>query len=78
MADYKREHWVELYKAALLELDDNNLASCIERASLAVQHRLQELIGKGGNNEEERQALADAAWALRALSKPERVSARKT
>ena len=58
MADYKREHWVELYKAALLELDDNNLASCIERASLAVQQRLQELIGKGGNNEEERQALA--------------------
>lgn len=77
MADYKREHWVELYRAALLELDDNNLTSCIEKASVAVQQRLQ-VIGTGANSAEERQALADAAWALRALSKAERVSGGKT
>jgi len=78
MADYKREHWVELYQAALLELDDNNLTSCIERAGIAVQQRLEELMGTGVNSAEERQALADAAWALRALSKRERVSGGKT
>ena len=77
MADYKREHWVGLYQAALLELDDRNLASRIEMASIAVQQRLQQLIGTGANSEEW-QALADARWALRALSKPARISERKT
>jgi hypothetical protein len=77
MADYKREHWVELYQAALLELDDRNLASRIEMASIAVQQRLQQLIGTGANCEEW-QALADARWALRALSKPAQISERKT
>ena len=77
MADYKRERWVELYQAALLELDDNNLSRRIEEAKIAVQRRVQELI-RAHDAAEERQALADADWALRILRKAERVSDGKT
>ena len=77
MVDYKREHWVECYRTALLELDDDNLQKRIEEARRAMQKRLLELF-RSPNSSDERQALEDASSALRVLSRRARLPERKT
>lgn len=63
--------WRELYKAALLELNQNELQARISAAQAAIHARIEELNknGKGSDSAEERQAIADAQNSLRVLQK---------
>jgi hypothetical protein len=58
--------WQEVYKAALVETDCDELQKCIAAAELAILSRLQVLAGKAGH-EQERTAISDALRALRFL-----------
>lgn len=59
--------WRELYLAALVEVDPQELKSKLESALTAVQRRIRELTGVPSRPDNERQALRDAASALQTL-----------
>jgi hypothetical protein len=61
------ESWQELCEAALLEFDSTKLPYRILAAEDAIAKRVKDLGEKAGDHDDEREALDDAAYALRAL-----------
>jgi hypothetical protein len=59
--------WRELYQAAIFETDKNKLSERIARAEWALVLRARELLHKGGEHLQERQAIHAAMDALRVL-----------
>jgi hypothetical protein len=59
--------WPQLYKAALFELDTNNVSDRIAEAETALVTRARELFHAAGDNIEEEHAVDDAMYALHAL-----------
>jgi len=63
-------NWRELYRAAILELDPSKLSVQIAEAESALIKRERELVQETGDNKkEEEQALDDAMYFLRVLSR---------
>jgi hypothetical protein len=59
--------WRDLYRAAILELDQSKIRQNIVDAERAILERARELFHQGGDNGEETENLNDAMYALRAL-----------
>jgi hypothetical protein len=70
MPDTEREHWESLYRAALLELDHDQLPSRLRAAELAIQQRLVSL-SRSSDHHAERHAIEDALQNLRVLRQTE-------
>ena len=60
-------NWRELYRAAILELDQTQIPPRITQAENAIAERSRELFDEDGVNAEETQALDDASYFLQAL-----------
>ncbi len=60
-------YWRALYKAALAEVGKSKLLERIAEAEKAVVLRARELFQAADDNGEEKEALEDAMYALRAL-----------
>jgi hypothetical protein len=60
-------NWRDLYRAALLELDQTKFAQRVAEAEAVVSARVNQLFQDGDGNGEESEALNDAMYALRAL-----------
>src|SRR5580698_6692448 len=67
MGEYEKEKWVELYRAALLELQHAKMAGRIGDARTAIAARIEALCGLPVLHAAERQALSDALCSLRTL-----------
>ena len=67
MTGYEKEKWVELYKAALLELEHAKMHGRIANARESIVTRVAKLHDLPGLHEEERQAIQDALNNLRVL-----------
>lgn len=65
--DIEKQPWIDLYRAALLELDPQKLIHRITEANTAIRARIEVLLMDNGGTREERQALADAIRALTTL-----------
>jgi hypothetical protein len=63
--------WRELYRAALLEVEHEELRRRIDEAEKAIYQRSEELKRSGNSSGEERQAMTDAIRALRLLAQTE-------
>ena len=63
--------WQELYRAALLEVQPEELRRRIGAAEKAIGQRIEELKQAGSHSSEEQQAIADALRALRVLAQTE-------
>jgi len=63
--------WRELYRAALLEVEHEELRRRIEEAEKAIYQRSEELKRSGSHSGEEHREMADAIRALRFLSQTE-------
>jgi hypothetical protein len=63
--------WQELYKAALLEIEPEQLRRRIDAAEKAISQRSDELRQAGSHASEEQTAVADALRALRVLAQSE-------
>ena len=61
------QSWQKLCEAAVLELDSAKLPYRILEAEAVIAKRMKELEAESGDHIEEREALEDAAYALRAL-----------
>lgn len=59
--------WRELFLAALFETDKQKLPARIDEAERRLLLRIRELFAMPGNNIEEKHAVDDALYALRAL-----------
>jgi hypothetical protein len=59
--------WAQFYKAALFELDANNVSDRIAEAETALVTRARELFHAAGDIVEEEHAVDDAMYALHAL-----------
>ena len=59
--------WQELYKAAVLEADDEKLQERIQAAKAAIDARLHQLQLDHGGAPDERQAISDALAGLNVL-----------
>ena len=59
--------WAQFYKAALFELDTNNVSDRIAEAETALVTRARELFHAAGDDIEEEHAVDDAMYALHAL-----------
>lgn len=60
-------HWEEIYKFAMLEVDGRKMPERISAADTAIRERLHELAGDSGHCEE-RARLEHALDALEALA----------
>jgi hypothetical protein len=65
--DIEQQPWMDLYRAALLELDPEKLCQRIADANTAIRMRIDILMLDNGGTPEERQALSDALRALNTL-----------
>ncbi len=63
----EQEHWKQLYLAALFEKDKSNAPAKLYEAYGAILARRQELFLAGRSDVQERQALDNALFALKAL-----------
>jgi hypothetical protein len=63
--------WQELYQAALLEVQSEELQRRIDAAEKAIYQRIEELKQSGPCSSVEQQALADASRALRVMAQTE-------
>lgn len=68
MSQFDGSPWMELYRAAILELDPAKLPARVDAAYQAVQQRTWELTQQA-NTREEQTALRDAMQNLRVLQK---------
>jgi hypothetical protein len=59
--------WQELYRAALLEVELEQLRDRIDAAEKAIYQRSQEISQAGSSTKDEQAAMADALRALRVL-----------
>lgn len=66
--DIRSAEWRELYKQALLELDEKKLGEHIAAAETAISNRLRAIAGDS-NHYAERQAISDALSSLRVLKR---------
>jgi len=71
MNDYQEQKWVELYRAALLELENSLMAGRIREARAEIIRRLEELQQMPGLHQPERQAIEDATNGLQNLEREE-------
>ncbi len=69
MPDEKGQDWMDLYRAALLELDRDKLPGFIQKAQDAIRERFQQLPQDPKQYNAERQALEDALQNLRVLTR---------
>jgi hypothetical protein len=65
-------HWMNLYRAALTELDPEKLSALVAQTQVAIHARLRELTVHTSNHHAERQALADAINGLKVLRADEK------
>ena len=63
--------WREVYRAALLELQPEEMQRRIDAAEKAISQRSEELKQSDNESIEEQQAMADALRALRLLARAE-------
>jgi FKBP-type peptidyl-prolyl cis-trans isomerase (trigger factor) len=63
--------WQELYRAALLEVQPEQLRQRIDAAEKAIFERSEELRQAGNQGNKEQAAMADALRALRVLAQSE-------
>lgn len=59
--------WKDLYRAALLEVDDARLPARLEQAFQCIEQRRNELLQQGQNTHPEHFELLDALQNLRVL-----------
>ena len=59
--------WKDLYRAALLEVDDARLPARLEQALQIIEQRRSELLQQGDNTHPEHRELLDALQNLRVL-----------
>jgi hypothetical protein len=71
MGDYEHEQWVELYKTAIVELEEAKMAGAIRATRAAITTRLEKLKTLPGLHAPEQQAIADALSSLRVLEREE-------
>ncbi len=64
-------NWLELYQAALLELNKEKLLDRIELAQKAIHERVRELTEDGNGSTEEKRKIDDALASLHTLLKHE-------
>ena len=69
MTEHDQEKWVELYKAAVLELKQSLMARRIADARAEIVKRIEALRDIPGLHEEERQAIEDALNSLQFLER---------
>jgi hypothetical protein len=67
VSDYQDEGWVDLYKSAILELEQAKMSGRIEAARTAIVARIEKLHDMPGLHTDERRAIADALSGLRVL-----------
>jgi hypothetical protein len=67
LSNRETTNWRELYKAAILELDQSKISAQIVEAEKAILERTKELLQEDGDSIEEKQALEDAMYFLHAL-----------
>ncbi|HZR55883.1 MAG TPA: hypothetical protein VFA74_03345 [Terriglobales bacterium] len=63
----EQQPWLDLYHAALLEVDPEKLRQRITDATTAIHMRIEVLMLDSGGTAEERQALSDAMRTLNSL-----------
>ena len=66
-SNYTHENWRQFYQAAILELDSTRLPDLIAAAENVIIRRARELFEEPGDHVEEKGALDDAIYCLRAL-----------
>ena len=71
MSEYDKEKWVELYRAALLELEHAKMRGRIGDARTEIAARIEKLHHIPGLHAKERQAIEDALNSLRSLEREE-------
>ena len=71
MSEYDKEKWVELYRAALLELEHAKMTGRIGNARTEIAARIEKLHDIPGLHAKERQAIEDALNSLRSLEREE-------
>lgn len=69
MSGYDKEYWVELYRAALVELEHAKMAGRIGDARTEIAARIEKLRTLPGLHAAEQQALQDALSGLRSLER---------
>ena len=69
MSDYDQEKWVEVYKSAVLELEQSLIVGRIADARAEIVKRIEGLGSIPGLHEEERQAIEDALNNLNFLQR---------
>jgi hypothetical protein len=66
-ATVKNYVWTGLYEAALFEIDDKKLPSCLEEAKAAIDRRLTEIQVEHDSSPEELRAITNALRILQVL-----------
>ena len=69
MSDQDKELWVDLYRMAMMELENAKIAGRIGNARIEIAARLEKLREIPGLHTVEKQALDDALSALRNLER---------
>ena len=69
--EYQNENWVDLYRAAMVELEHAKMSGRIDTARTEIIARIEKLHSMPGLHIDERQALQDALSGLRALAEEE-------
>jgi hypothetical protein len=68
MADYDKEKWLQLYHAALVELQHAQMSGRIKDARTEIVARMEKLHDMTPPHADERRAIADALNNLRVLA----------
>ena len=71
MSDQDKELWVDLYRMAMMELENAKIAGRIGNARIEIAARLEKMREIPGLHTVEKQALDDALSALRNLERIE-------
>ena len=66
-ASVKQYVWTRLYEAALFEIDDKKLPSCLEATKAAIDRRLTEIQVEHNSSPEELRAITNALRVLQVL-----------
>lgn len=69
VTDYDKEKWIEVYKSAMLELEQSLIAGRIAEARAEIVKRMEALRSIPGLHGEEHQAIEDAIRNLRVLER---------
>ena len=69
--EYQNENWVDLYRAAMVELEHAKMSGRIDAARSEIVLRIEKLRSMPGLHIDERQALQDAISGLRTLAEEE-------